>query len=338
MRRAILSFCSAALFALLITPKAPQKLCSGFLPANDMKIPAAPACAASAKMVCAARVSAQGVSEDKFNEVLDRIEALYGPEIAARGGRLEINRLWDDPTVNSSANRDGNRYVLNMYGGLARHDSITQDGFALVACHELAHHIGGAPKISGEWATNEGQSDYYAALKCLRRVFTDDGSKSFTRKSGSDPVAEKACAAQYSSASERALCARITMAGSSVTGLFQALHHESKAPRFDTPDPAVVSQTDDDHPATQCRLDTYFQGSLCTQPVSKKVSDKNPATGTCTRSQGFEVGLRPLCWYKPPASERQLEIARFGAPASSVKESLSKSAAFSQLDGASLWR
>ncbi|MBI5242683.1 MAG: hypothetical protein HY922_03235 [Elusimicrobia bacterium] len=328
LRRAFVPAASALVFAFLTTPSLPQRSCQGFLPPNDMKIPV------NSK-------DAKGITQAQFDQVMDSAQAIYGPVVEARGGVLEINRRWDDPTVNASAQRIGNRYILNMYGGLARHEVVTQDGFALVVCHELGHHIGGFPKMKySGWATNEGQSDYFANLKCLRRVFADSASLSFTRAAGSDPVAEKACAQSFNG-SERAACMRGAMAGKSVSALFKTLHNESKDPLFDTPDPNVVPQTSDSHPATQCRLDTYFQGSLCAKPVSEDVSDKNPAPGTCTRSQGFSAGLRPLCWYKPPASEPSLtpaEIARFGAPASQARESLSKSGAFSRLGGSAVWR
>jgi hypothetical protein len=326
MRRTLIALCSAALFAFLVTPQAPVTLCSGFLPPNDMKIPVG-------------SKSAKGMREDQFNKVLDSIQEVYGPIVEADGGVLEINRMWDDSTVNASTQRMGNRYILNMYGGLARHQAISQDGFTLVACHELGHQVGGAPIMAGEWASVEGQSDYYATLKCMRKVFSSAGSKSFSRKGTSDPVAEKACAASFKSASDKALCLRNAMAGMSVTSLFSTLGQEGALPRFDTPDPAVVSHTDEEHPATQCRLDTYFQGSICPVSASKNVSDKNAATGTCTKSQGHTVGLRSLCWYKPPASENKDLAAKFGNPMADVKASLDKSGAFVQLNGeGNIWQ
>jgi len=302
----------------------PRPVCTGFLPPNDLRIPIG-------------IKEAKGITRAQFNEVLDRIEAVYGPDIAARGGTLKINRLWENPTVNASAERDGDVYILNMYGGLARHEAITQDGFALVACHETGHHIGGAPKIEYHWASNEGQSDYFANLKCLRRIFSDPGSAHFTRMAQPDPVAQQACAKIYKDAKEQAICLRAATAGLSVTALFRALHHEPKEPRFDTPDPAVVETMYDDHPATQCRLDTYFQGSLCAKPVAEAVDDADPAPGTCTRSQAFAVGLRPLCWYKPPASEPKDPLGRV-AVAPRVREALSQGAAFSELRNTALWR
>ncbi|MCR4295075.1 MAG: hypothetical protein NUW21_06040, partial [Elusimicrobia bacterium] len=128
MKRSILVSVMIAA-ALSVVPRAGE-LCEGFVPQNDMKIPMG-------------SFEAKGITEVQFNEVMDRVEAIYAPEIAARGGRLVLKRLWSNPTVNASAQRSGKDYILNMYGGLARHESITQDGMALVACHEMGHHIGG---------------------------------------------------------------------------------------------------------------------------------------------------------------------------------------------------
>jgi hypothetical protein len=250
---------------------------------------------------------------------------------------LKINRLWEDATVNSSAQRQGKNYVLNMYGGLARHPAVTQDGETLVACHEMMHHLGGAPKIDGSWASNEGQADYAANLKCMRRMFSDAGTRGFSRMEVPDPVAQKACKQMYKDKQDAALCLRIATAGMSVSALFKALHHETVDPAYDTPDPAVVEEMDDSHPATQCRLDTYFQSALCTQPVSKQLSDSDPAKGTCTASQGYQLGLRPLCWYKPPQSE-SLQLLSRASVAPQLNESVSKSRTLSSLQSSGLWQ
>jgi len=62
-----------------------------------------------------------------------------------------------------------------MFGGLARHETMTPDGFATVVCHELGHHLGGVPKkfswFGNSWASNEGQADYFGIMKCLRKMF-----------------------------------------------------------------------------------------------------------------------------------------------------------------------
>jgi hypothetical protein len=85
----------------------------------------------------------------------------------------------------------------------------------------------------------------------------------------------------------------------SVSRLFQALRNATVDPKFDTPDPKVVTKTDDNHPAYQCRLDTYFQGALCEKAFTEDVSASSEVTGTCHGSTGQTTGLRPLCWFKP---------------------------------------
>jgi hypothetical protein len=191
-----------------------------------------------------------------------------------------------------------NTWVINMYGGLARHKAVTAEGFALVACHEIGHHIGGYPKTDVVWPTNEGGSDYFATLKCLRRVFTgnEDTSKL-------DPVAVKACRNAHASADDRKLCEAGAMAGMSIAALFKDLRGQTTSPSFSTPDPTIVAKTNDLHPDTQCRLDSYYAGALCAKPLSEEQVDGSAITGACTATQGFTVGLRPKCWYKAPVGQ-----------------------------------
>lgn len=319
-RTILLSAVSAIVLGAAVIPASASN-CPGFLPPNDLNIPVD-------------SPQAKGIGEAQFNEVLNTVERLYAPTVAAEGAVLVINRKWTDGTVNASAYQSGNKYYLNMYGGLARHETITMDGFALVVCHELGHHLGGAPKLTGwsGWASNEGQSDYYANLKCLRRVFSDASSLTFTKLSEGDEVAYKSCEAAFSDPDERAICVRASMAGKSVAYLFKALRNEPVTPRFDTPDTNVVTAMMTKHPPTQCRMDTYLQGSLCTQPVSAGLSDDNVAAGTCTRSGGFSTGFRPLCWYKPASAAELLPV---DLNALSAAEKLSP--AFSVLQGNYPW-
>jgi hypothetical protein len=288
----------AALLAAAVPAAASE--CAGFVPENNLRIPVSP--------------YARGIQEAQFHQVLDLIEKIYKPIVAERGAVLKVNRRWTDATVNASAQQYGGTYILNMYGGLARHETITMDGFALVACHELGHHLAGAPKVSS-WASNEGQSDYYANMNCLKRVFADPDSEGFSAMKGSDEVARQSCAAAYSDPKEQAVCYRGAMAGRSVARLFKALRNETVDPGYDTPDTNVVPTMYMKHPGTQCRMDTYLAGSVCTQPVTAQLSETDPTVGTCTRSGGFATGFRPLCWYKPatvnelmPAGYKALEF------------------------------
>ncbi len=247
-----------------------------------------------------------GITEAQYNAVMDQIEAIYTPIVAARGGHLVLKRLWTDDTVNSSAEQQGSDWIINAYGGLARDKAITQDGEALVVCHEMGHHLGGAPLYADmNWAADEGEADYFANSKCLHRMFSDTAAANFTQpKAASDDLAlaKAACAKSYKGEKDQAVCVRSAEAGQSVTALFTELSGDAPS-HFDTPDTSVVAQTNDDHPASQCRLDTYYQGTLCNKPYTIDMSLTDPSVGGCAVSQGSTSGMRPACWYNPAAGE-----------------------------------
>ena len=89
------------------------------------------------------------------------------------------------------------------------------------------------------------------------------------------------------------------MAGLSLANLFRALRRLQTPLKFETPDRTTVSRTNHNHPAPQCRLDTYFQGAICEVPYMDDVDEKDPLIGTCNRSTNHIDGNRPLCWYAP---------------------------------------
>jgi len=248
--------------------------------------------------------SVSTVTEEEFNSILDRIEELYTPIIAEFGGTLKVNRNWSDGTVNAYARQIGSSWQISMFGGLARHETITADAFALVACHELGHHIGGAPKKSSwfggsMWASNEGQSDYWGAMKCLKRYIENDDNITIVSNMEVDEHARESCIANYNTENEVAMCIRTAMAGLSLGNLFRALRRSETPLLFTTPDPNVVTRTNDSHPAPQCRLDTYFAGAVCDRGYDETVSQSEANQGTCNRYENYESGIRPLCWYYP---------------------------------------
>lgn len=248
--------------------------------------------------------AANSMTEERFNQIIDRVEAVYKPIVKAKGGNLVVQRNWTDGTVNAYASRSGSTWNVAMFGGLARHQYVTDDGFMMVVCHELGHHIGGAPKKGGwgsAWASNEGQSDYFATLKCMRQILEKDDNETIVASMTIDAVASQKCESQYKSVNEIALCKRLAMGGKSLAMLLGDLGGNSNV-NFNTPDTKVVKTTDHNHPQAQCRLDTYFQGALCDKSLSEDVSDSDATKGVCIQ-RDVKVGTRPLCWYKPTAQE-----------------------------------
>ena len=256
-----------------------------FMPENKMEI------AIGSKM-------ANDMTKETFVSAIDNVTEIYQPFFAKANAKLTVKKLWEDNTVNASAMQGANgNWMVNMYGGLARHPMVTVDGLVLVLCHEIGHHLGGAPKYSGgrNWASVEGQSDYFGALKCFRRVIANDDNIAIVAKMQVEPEATKKCQETYASENEVAICQRTSMAAFSVSKMMAA----SKVISFATPDKSQVARTNENHPAVQCRLDTFFQAALCTKSIDEDLINKDPTVGACSAKDGLTTGLRPTCWYKP---------------------------------------
>ncbi|MBS1984530.1 MAG: hypothetical protein JST16_10190 [Bdellovibrionales bacterium] len=283
---------TAALAGVLSLSAATQahELCKGFAPQNNRQIPIKPA-----------NLFANQMTEATFNKILDRVSATYTPVITAMNAKFRIDRRWTDNTANAYATRSGNTYVITMFGGLARHPLMTEDGFMLVACHETGHHIGGAPKKGGSWASNEGQADYFGNLQCMKNILGADDNISLMKAQNVDAQVVSECAKMHETAEDQALCQRISLAGH-VLGDVLADLGGSKATSFGTPDKSRVTETDDNHPEAQCRLDTYYNAALCNVSSTAKLSDNDADVGTCSLKAGFSLGTRPLCWFAPDSN------------------------------------
>lgn len=241
-----------------------------------------------------------GISELEFHQVIDQVMKIYAPKVENLGGTLNISRSWQSDKVNASTNRFAHVYQVNMFGGMARHPYMTRDGFTLVLCHELGHHLGGAPKVKNpeqRWASNEGQSDYWAVLKCLREVFKDQDNATILNEMIVPELVSKSCQGIYPNQEENLICQRSLMA-SLVIGKLYASLVDQNPPQFETPSAKIVRQTSDHHPHFQCRLDTFYQGSLCDRPLDGELSNQDASVGTCYSGSGDSIGFRPTCWFK----------------------------------------
>jgi hypothetical protein len=223
------------------------------------------------------------ITEDEFNSILDVVEQVYTPIFRNFGATFNLERDWADSTVNAYANQSGKTWTVHMYGGMARRNEMNKAGFGLVACHEVGHHLGGFPKYSDSpWASNEGNSDYFANHVCARKVF-----ESLSVPQIPDYPKAK-CDEIYSSQADREYCYKSLDGGQALGNLLGVLNGTGK-PNYQTPDGTVVSKTSDSHPRAQCRLDTYLAGTLCTMPWNDAVIPTNESA-VCTN--------RPKCWFK----------------------------------------
>lgn len=256
------------------------------------------------------------ISQSQLEEVTTRLQNIYTPIVASFGGELQITSDWGSKQVNAFASRMGSTWKVNILGGLVRHPDLTIDGLTLVVCHELGHHLAGYPYalnifpfVGGKWAANEGASDYFATQSCGRKVWAHDKVINAEYRTMVSPFVKTACDQSWSSEYDQNLCYRISAASQSLGNVLAKLM-KKPSPKFETPDKKVVMWTSSSHPNAQCRLDTYFQGSLCKvnfndsvipgkkSPTIKNKKDAESDAYLYSCGSQDAVGRRPNCWFK----------------------------------------
>lgn len=276
------------LLLIMLTLSSLEAAC---LPGNSLLIPVG--------------VTSGGLSEIQFHKVIDRVAEIYAPVVQQQGARLIFNRKWEDATVNASAARDmsrGTDWFVSMYGGLARHPRMTEDAFAVVVCHELGHHLGGFPKktqafqVDRKWSSVEGQSDYFATLKCLKKIFAGQDNEAVMAVKTIPLLVKAECEKSFSNKEEQFICQRSAIAGLEVSRFIAELTESKIDIDFSTPDKKKVLMIEKDHNKPQCRLDTFYQGSLCDKDPDEALSKTDGNPGACTKKNGDSRGLRPRCW------------------------------------------
>ena len=236
------------------------------------------------------------ISKILWDEVLDEIQQMYQYFLTPAGITLSIDRFWDDPRTNGTVRREGDHWRVLIYGGYSMSRHVNKDVIARVACHELGHHFGGTVFYPGaySWAAGEGQSDYWATLKCLRKYFENQDNARELSKVKVPVIVREKCMEVWKDPKDALICMRSSMAAKAWT----LVMYNNDSYQFDTPDENTVKVTSISHPNPQCRLDTHFQGALCLEDHMTDTTDENYKVGTCTRDL-YDVGTRPRCWYRP---------------------------------------
>lgn len=261
------------------------------------------------------------IDEATFNAIIQKVYYAYAPIVKSHGARLVINRRWDDATVNAYADRNDGNWNVTLFGGLARRPEVTPDGFMLVACHELGHHLAGFPFYSDHtWAASvEGESDYYATQACARLLWRSEPQQNAAYRNMLDPETRFACTWKWRRTQDQDLCFRAAFASISLSTLLSRLAGHPVDPTLAARDRNVVPATDESHPDAQCRLDTMLNGALCNMPfnmgfipgldpnlmasMDPRKAEAQAIRFSCRQEPGDprlqpRYGARPLCWFK----------------------------------------
>lgn len=240
------------------------------------------------------------LKEAEFKSIMKSFETFFIPKVDEDYGReLIVYSSWSSNTVNAYADQEPGKANITIYGGLARHKAITKDGLVAVLCHELGHHLGGFPKkMTNRWSSAEGQADYFSTTKCLKEFWGNVDNKSALNGVAIPAKVKEECTLSYgSNEKDYFLCLRSSLAGKSIALLIQDLDHDIIEPLFETPDETVLKNTNESYSFSQCRLDTLFNGALCTKSYQIAFSDSDETIGACHPLLGDTRGVRPACWF-----------------------------------------
>jgi len=272
-----------------------------------------------------------GVPADRVNQIVSHFNETFKDIVSLEGGDLNVSVNWDWEGFDAHANQvktpDGRlRWEILIYGGIPKNPDLTADSLELVLCHELGHHLGGFPLDGFEkWRALEGEADYFAAQACLRKLWSGSPNENASFRDTVIPIVKTKCDEAWHDTDAQNLCYRINNAAQKTLLLLSNLNH-TPPPQFDTPETKVTPVTDTySHGTPQCRLDTFFNASLCTtqfdfslipgrnDPLGQNSLDaQDAAMRTSCRNS------RPACWFK------ELKPAPPASPAKKVTKKISK--------------
>jgi len=109
-----------------------------------------------------------------FHTIPFEIYSLFKEEIEQLIYPLKLDLQWQSPFFGAGVSFYDQNYRLMVLGGMSRMKEMTLDAYAAVICHEFSHLLGGEPRQTienAEWASSEGQADFFAASVCLPRYF-----------------------------------------------------------------------------------------------------------------------------------------------------------------------
>ena len=225
-----------------------------------------------------------------FIKTVSRIQKEFSQDFSRRGQVLKIVTDWSTDEENAFASQEGREARIHLLGGYAR--SMHEDAFLMVACHEIGHHLAGAPYYSmseGRFKfSTEGQSDYFATSKCMRRILKHENNRAYVERYGAHYSVRIDCNHVWGvNSPESFLCMRSIMAAMNL----RLRNLPNKRDLLNTRDYTKVGQTYERHPGAQCRFDTHRAGALC--PVSENLNQTN-----CRMNRvGQGSGSRPECWF-----------------------------------------
>ena len=197
------------------------------------------------------------ISEVEFKKIADEVLEVMSPEIEKSRLSISLNLNWKSDLRNAGANRSGRNGVINLYGGYARLDSMTNLAFAKTVCHELGHLVADDYRVMPTLKyASESEADYFSTSTCMKKYLQVNP----TNRRATDWQLEKCN--QTSSLPIR-LCSDLL-----ITARDSLIVDQELTPNETWEDYTVLDRTEtkrtlyNDYASVGCRYTSYVHGAL----------------------------------------------------------------------------
>ena len=179
------------------------------------------------------------ITEELFYLIPIKIYGLYQIQLTTLPYPFLFDFNWKSPFFGAGISHFENQYKLMILGGTTRIEEFSPDAYAALVCHEVGHLIGGEPfqTIPGaDWASSEGQADFFAASQCLPKYFASLGL------------------------SKEQISARVEKAGHELVQSFMAIERGpgERPERFVKISKPVNETLINQYPSLACRYETFL--------------------------------------------------------------------------------
>lgn len=212
--------------------------------------------------------SLTSVNETDFKSVNEIVLGIYTPIIAEKfNSSVELKEYYHNfggAFVRDSVRKllGEQRFILTLTGNIPNFDGMNIAGYALVACHELGHIMGGEPRqrtaLDG-WSSVEGQADYFATNTCMwgyvKTLPLPELGKDLDDKMVH--LCYKKFSPDINSAQD---CLKILAGIDAMAQYFNRSYKNDTVVSINKKDSSLVERTMQKYPSLQCRVDTWMAG------------------------------------------------------------------------------